>query len=64
MANSNASTPIGGSLKANLSVAQLYEEALRTGEGVLAAEGPLVVRTGKHTGRSPQDKFKIGRAHV
>ena len=53
------STTIGGSLKANLSVAQLYEAALQAGEGQLAAEGPLVVRTGKHTGRSPQDKFIV-----
>ena len=50
---------IGRLVRANLSVAELYEDALRAGEGIVAAEGPLVVRTGKHTGRSPQDKFIV-----
>jgi phosphoenolpyruvate carboxykinase (ATP) len=43
----------------NLSPAALYEEALRRSEAVLAAEGPLVARTGQHTGRSPNDKFVV-----
>jgi len=43
----------------NLSSAELYEAAIRDGEGILAADGPLVVRTGKHTGRSPKDKFIV-----
>ena len=50
---------IGGSVLANLPVAELYERAVRAGEGVIAAEGPLVVRTGQHTGRSPKDKFVV-----
>jgi phosphoenolpyruvate carboxykinase (ATP) len=50
---------IGRSVQANLSTAALYEAAIKAGEGVVAAEGPLVVRTGKHTGRSPQDKFIV-----
>jgi phosphoenolpyruvate carboxykinase (ATP) len=50
---------IGRIVRANLSTPELYEDAVRAGEGVIAAEGPLVVRTGKHTGRSPQDKFIV-----
>jgi phosphoenolpyruvate carboxykinase (ATP) len=49
----------GRRLLANRSTAELYEDAIRAGEGRLAASGPLVVRTGKHTGRSPQDKFIV-----
>jgi phosphoenolpyruvate carboxykinase (ATP) len=43
----------------NLSPAALYEEAIRRGEAMLAAEGPLVARTGQHTGRAPNDKFVV-----
>jgi phosphoenolpyruvate carboxykinase (ATP) len=50
---------IGRRLLANLSTAELVEDAIRAGEGLIAAEGPLVVRTGRHTGRSPQDKFIV-----
>jgi phosphoenolpyruvate carboxykinase (ATP) len=50
---------IGRIVRANLSTPELYEDAVRAGEGVIAAEGPLVVRTGKHTGRSPKDKFIV-----
>ncbi|HET7085831.1 MAG TPA: phosphoenolpyruvate carboxykinase [Rhizomicrobium sp.] len=48
----------------NLGVAALYEEAVRRGEGQLAADGPLVVRTGAHTGRSAADKFVVRDAHT
>ncbi len=36
---------------------KLYEEAIQRGEGLAAAYGPLLVDTGKFTGRSPKDKF-------
>ena len=54
-----APSAIGRIVRANLSSAELYEDAIRAGEGIVAAEGPLVVRTGKHTGRSPKDKFLV-----
>ena len=50
---------LGASRHVNLSPAQLYEKAIARGEGILAANGPLVVHTGKHTGRSPKDKFLV-----
>lgn len=37
----------------------LYEQVIRRREGLLAHLGPLVVRTGYHTGRSPNDKFIV-----
>ena len=43
----------------NLSTPLLYEHALARHEGELAAGGPLVCRTGAHTGRSPNDKFVV-----
>ncbi len=43
----------------NLSSASLYEQAIRRREGLLAHLGPLVVRTGSITGRSPNDKFIV-----
>src|SRR5262245_19064432 len=43
----------------NLPQAALYEEAVRRREGLIAAGGPLVCRTGPHTGRSPNDKFLV-----
>lgn len=48
-----------GSVYWNLPPAGLYEEALRRGEAQLAVAGPLVARTGEHTGRSANDKFVV-----
>ncbi|MEY4720854.1 MAG: hypothetical protein RIQ46_579 [Pseudomonadota bacterium] len=44
---------------ANLGTAPLVEHAIRNGEGVLSKDGPFVVETGKHTGRSAKDKFIV-----
>jgi phosphoenolpyruvate carboxykinase (ATP) len=43
----------------NLPAPALYEEAVRRGEGMVSHLGPLVVNTGKYTGRSPNDKFVV-----
>ena len=48
-----------GEVKVNLSVHQLVEEAIKNGEGILTDNGSLRVATGKHTGRSPKDKFIV-----
>ena len=48
----------------NLLPAQLVEHAVRRGEGRLAKDGPLVVETGKHTGRSAKDKFIVSDAET
>ena len=41
----------------NLSIPELYEHAIRRGEGIIAAGGAISCRTGEHTGRSAGDKF-------
>ncbi len=56
---SGAARVRAGKIVANLSTAALYEAAVRDGEGLIAADGPLVVGTGTHTGRSPKDKFIV-----
>jgi phosphoenolpyruvate carboxykinase (ATP) len=43
----------------NLPTAPLYEEISRRHEGLIAHNGPAVVYTGEHTGRSPRDKFLV-----
>jgi len=49
----------GRPVHANLAAPALTEAAIRRGEGTLSADGALLVRTGHHTGRSPQDKFVV-----
>ena len=51
-------------IHANLGTAPLVEHAVRNGEGVLSKDGPLVVETGKHTGRSAKDKFIVRDAQT
>ena len=43
----------------NRGTSALIEDAVRHDEGRLAKDGPLVVATGRHTGRSAKDKFIV-----
>ncbi len=43
----------------NLNTPALYEQAIRRREALISHLGPLVTRTGQHTGRSPNDKFIV-----
>jgi len=43
----------------NLTSSALYEEVIRRAEELIAHLGPLVARTGHHTGRSPNGKFIV-----
>ena len=43
----------------NLHPAELVEETLALGQGVLADTGALAIDTGEFTGRSPKDKFIV-----
>ncbi|MGB8364276.1 MAG: phosphoenolpyruvate carboxykinase [Rhizomicrobium sp.] len=43
----------------NLAAPQLYEASVARGEAHVAKNGPLVVITGQHTGRSASDKFIV-----
>ncbi len=48
----------------NLTTGALVEAAVARGEGRLAADGPLVVETGPHTGRSVRDRFIVRDAQT
>jgi phosphoenolpyruvate carboxykinase (ATP) len=48
-----------GEVVLNPTTSQLYTAALARGDGRLAEGGPLVVDTGRFTGRSPKDKLVV-----
>ena len=54
----------GATIHWNLGTGPLVEAAVRNGEGLLAKDGPFVVETGKHTGRSASDKFIVKDAET
>jgi phosphoenolpyruvate carboxykinase (ATP) len=54
----------GATVHWNLTTAPLVEQAVSRGEGQLAKDGPIVVKTGRHTGRSAQDKFTVRDAET
>jgi len=43
----------------NLSPAELVEETIIKGQGILTSTGALAIDTGEFTGRSPQDRFIV-----
>jgi len=48
-----------GKIERNLPIATLIEIAIQRNEGLLSNSGALAVKTGKFTGRSPDDKFIV-----
>ncbi|MBX7513275.1 phosphoenolpyruvate carboxykinase [Qipengyuania sp. GH38] len=55
---------IDATIHPNLTSEELTAAALERGEGRRAKHGPLVVQTGKHTGRSAKDKFIVRNAET
>src|SRR3989442_11339906 len=51
--------PGGSPDRRNLSPAALYEHAIRRDEAVIVSTGALTAEAGRHTGRSPKDKFFV-----
>lgn len=47
-----------------LCAAELVEISLNAGEGLLSHRGALTVRTGKHTGRAPKDRFLVDDSSI
>lgn len=65
---SNGKGPVGldahgittsGTVHWNPRTEEIYEHALRRGEGEISYGGPLLVNTAPNTGRSPGDKFTV-----
>ena len=48
-----------GTVYWNLPTSMLYEQITQRREGMIAHLGPVVVHTGDHTGRSPNDRFIV-----
>ena len=53
-----------GTVHYNLQDAALVEAAIKRGEGELGRGGAFLCSTGKHTGRSPKDKFVVSEPSV
>ena len=47
------------SVQRNMSVEKLVELSIQKNEGIITHSGSLSVKTGKYTGRSPQDRYII-----
>jgi phosphoenolpyruvate carboxykinase (ATP) len=48
-----------GEVNWNLTTGALYEAIVKRREGLVAHKGPIVIRTGHHTGRTREDKFVV-----
>ncbi len=48
----------------NLTVDELYDEALANSEAELTADEAILIRTGKYTGRSPKDKYTVDQPSI
>lgn len=48
-----------GEIHRNLAPTELSARSLARGDGILAANGALVVKTGEPSGRSPEDRFIV-----
>ena len=53
-----------GNVHYNLNESGLMQAAIRRGEGEIGIGGAFLCNTGKHTGRSPRDKFVVREPSV
>ncbi|HEV2953732.1 MAG TPA: phosphoenolpyruvate carboxykinase (ATP), partial [Candidatus Dormibacteraeota bacterium] len=53
--------PSTGRIWTDLDRAELYEHAIRNREAMTVTSGSLLALTGRHTGRSPRDRFFVAR---